>query len=117
MKNLKIVLGSVLIAALLVGFSSFALKSYNPRAFTQVCYTYHGPSSDQSSDISTQSNWTGPATLSCSTTKIVLCGICFDNTRYTTLQAALNQAANDFQLGVTTDGQTINGITYFLRES
>src|SRR5579871_4880951 len=118
MKNFKIVLGSLLIAALFVGFSSFALKSYNPKAFAQVCYLYGGVQPVTTSSIDDTGNWTLTTSITTLCTGgTLLCGICYDNTVYSSLQAALDQAKIDYFANHPTQGQTINGITYYKKSS
>ena len=92
MKNLKIVLSCLLLAAGLIGFSAFSLKgtnhAYNAKAFSRVCFdyigTFNGPNGTPD-QIQTASAWEdiGNTVTDCPATNTTLCGICFDNSQLT----------------------------------
>jgi len=90
MKNLKIVLSCLLLAAGLIGFSAFSLKgtnhAYNAKAFSRVCYNYNGTFNGPNGapdQITTASVWTdiSSSSTNCPATSTKLCGICFDDSQ------------------------------------
>ncbi|QEC40305.1 hypothetical protein [Pseudobacter ginsenosidimutans] len=102
MKSLKIVLASLLLVAGGITVSSFAVESYNSKAFALKCYTYvitdkdniTFGSADQITELVVKNEgfWAvsahTPSTIStiCDPTNF-LCAICFDDSKYTLTQA------------------------------
>jgi hypothetical protein len=119
MKNLRIVLATLVITVSVITLSSFVSDNFDGNAFATVCYKYTGPIPSSPADIESLSNWV-PTTQAqliaeCGHDIPNLCGICFDNTQFTGVQAALNllgafvRADDDdnFYDVVTTNGQVI----------
>lgn len=117
MKNVKIVVATLLLAAGVVTLSSFVAKNFKKDAFAVVCVYYNIPSPNTAnkdvvgsnrnlveSQFKTTSNWSvsapapDPSLGDCSDGEF-LCSICFDNAQYTLAQA-LNIAWNYY----TTNG-------------
>jgi hypothetical protein len=132
MKNLKIVLATLLVATLAISVSSFTAKSYNKRAFSVQCYeitvvlststlntdptptsalnAWHDANGDGTFDTT---NWTSKTqtqvTTDCSNTGSV-CAICFDpGLSSYSLQNALDDVAAALQ---TNSVNFSNGGTY-----
>jgi hypothetical protein len=118
MKNLRIVLGCLLLTVAVVGFSSFASKNYKKGAFARVCFSYIATKnrvakgqtdSIDPAELVLTSKWSSSVSTEpptdCGGT-VRLCKICFDNSAIT-LQDAID-AANDYYSGTLfTDGVQI----------
>jgi hypothetical protein len=84
------------------------------KSFFKKQYTGSQPATAAS--IDNASNWESISGSSPCPGGTLLCAISFDDTQYTTLQAALDRAKIDFPANNPTQGQTINGITYYLQD-
>jgi hypothetical protein len=118
MKNLRIVLATLVITVSVITLSSFVSDNFDGNAFATVCYKYTGPIPARPVDMESSSNW-----VSATQAQLIaecpdlpnLCGICYDNTQFPSVQAALNllgafvRADDDdnFYDVVTTNGQVI----------
>ncbi len=129
MKNLKIVLASLLLTVAVVGLSSFASKSYNKKAFSTVCFKFNGSivsGHPTSTEVVVPGSWLSGANPStdCISPKEVICVICFDNVTY-----PLVSGQPPFSVGSTfsntvlahynvptDDGKTFNGITFWFQQ-
>jgi hypothetical protein len=118
MKNLRIVLATLVITVSVITLSSFVSDNFNGNAFATVCIKYTGPVPPTPADIESPSNWASStvAELNAICTDVPeLCGICFDNTQFATVQDALNFLGavvraddnDNFYDVVTTNGQVI----------
>ena len=87
MKNLKVILASLLLVVGVVAFSAFKAESYNKNAFAVVCFYYVGVQPPTPTSIQTASNWsptsvTPPiAPLGLCNGGQVLCAICIDDSQ------------------------------------
>lgn len=109
MKKLKVVLASLLLVAATIGISSKS-EAFNKNGFATVCFLYSGPPNFTQANYTNVNNWISSTQLEVTSdcvSRNFLCAICFDNTRYATLSAALtaSQSITPSTLPTTNGGQ------------
>lgn len=91
LKASRVWMVAVALVTFALSLSSFTSEDVKKDAFTRVCYRYVGPANFVASNITNASNWT-PSIVNNEVCPSVdyICGICFDDDEYETLQDALN---------------------------
>lgn len=111
MKNLKVVLASLLLIAGVVAFSSFSSKNYNKKAFDLICFYYIGAQPATTTDIEDPTKWSDAQSTSPDCVVFSkLCAICFDDSQLngdSQPNSTVLQLVNDNFQALTNQGQEI----------
>lgn len=119
MKNLKVVMGSLLIAVIALGSFAFTSKGYH-KLQNVKCFQFQ-PATPTSSNVVLPGSYLPVTTISCDAPRETFCAICIDidaNPTYVKSDGTLDFTVGALNTAVSTDwnviveGQSLNGVVF-----